>query len=191
MASLWQLSKTDSVLDLVTGTYIDHARNNIIGRLEEPYLLFVDADMVFSQANVVSLMTALAQDDEMGAVAAHYVKRAGNPVPVCNWQKDGEWLPDDERREWADKCRGVVEVGCFGMGLTLCRGAAINDLEYPYMESGYRDGGYMSEDADFCFKLRAAGWKVAVHFDVRVGHMGEKMWEPEAQEEERIIHAVS
>jgi len=188
VASLWSLSKTDSVLEILIGTYIDEARNKIIEHLEEPYLLFIDGDMVFNQSDVMKLMEAMEADPKLGAVSGLYVKRKGDEMPVCNWMKDGEWLEDEERRKWAADCRGVVEVGSFGMGLTLCRGAALNDMEFPYMESGYtKDHGYMSEDSVFCIKMRAAGWKTAVHFGVRIGHVGQEVWWPKAVEEKKEV----
>jgi GT2 family glycosyltransferase len=168
------------VLDIEQCSDVATARNSLAKRLVEPYLLFFDADMVFSSRQIEALYMALLEKPERGAVAAHACRWDGKQTPVCNWREDGEWLKLDQTRARALEytLKGSVErVDMFGTGVVLISKKVFDALEYPWFVFDYENN--YGEDTCFCLAMIEAGFEPSVHFGVPVGHVGPTLWMPD------------
>lgn len=171
------------ILDMAVGTYVDRARSTIAERTIEPYLLFVDADMVFEPEDLGRLKEALDDDPTIGAVAALYVYRDQSLKPVVHWINDGMWESGMyvlNRTLKNMKEDAVDDVDVFGTGFILIRTEAMKSLDEPYFVVKYNEEtkSYWGEDAMFAQRLKEKGWRACVHFGVQVGHIGKATFWP-------------
>lgn len=183
MGAVYMLGKY-AVLDLVTGTYVDRARNVIASRTEEPYLLFVDADMLFEVEDLNKLKEAMDEDPKIGAIAGMYVHRDGTIKPVCHWIVDGMWMSGKyvlQRCLKNMEAEAIDEVESFGTGFMLIRTEAMKAIGQPYFQTKYdhETQSFWGEDVLFAKRLKEAGWKACIHFGVQVGHIGRAMYMPD------------
>jgi hypothetical protein len=152
------------VLDIEQCSDVATARKSLAKRLVEPYLLFIDADTVFSSRQIEAL----------------YTRWDGKQTPVCNWREDGEWLKLDQTRARALEytLKGSVErVDMFGTGVVLISKKVFDALEYPWFVFDYENN--YGEDTCFCLAMIEAGFEPSVHFGVPVGHVGPTLWMPD------------
>lgn len=160
------------------------ARNHCLndGRTEEErqkpvagveYFLFVDSDIGFHLADVLSLLTR-----EVQIVSGAYI-RQGHPEELCaGFWKDGipgpavEWLP-------AYGTKGMQEVGFFGAGFLLIHRDALATMLYPWFhEVTVRKDGVatiLGEDQVFCRGAASHKIPCLLDADVRVRHLGRKV----------------
>jgi len=75
-------------------------------------------------------------------------------------------IPDDI---W--KKGGLVEVDAVGAGSILYDMEVFKNIEPPWFEFHLEEGPPIGEDIFFCDKLRAAGYKIYVDCDIKVGHL--------------------
>ena len=187
MGAVYQLGKY-AILDIVSGVYVDQARNGIAQRTVEPYLLFVDADMVFDLSHLDELKKAMDDDPKIGAIGAVYVYRDGSAHPICHWIVDGMWESGKYvlKRALENMEKGAIDdVDSFGTGFLLIRTEAMRAIGEPYFQTKYDDvtGSFWGEDVLFCKRLKDAGWRACIHFGVQVGHLGKALYKPESMKD--------
>lgn len=173
-----------AVLDVVSGCYVDRGRNVIAERTEEPYLLFVDSDMVFTIDHLAALADAMDDDPKIGAIGGLYVFRDGSIKPVAHWVVDGMWMGGryvlDRTLKNMDEGK-IDDVDSFGTGFLLIRTEAMKDLDEPYFKTHWdpETESFWGEDVLFCKRLKEAGWRSCIHFGVHVGHIGKALFTPD------------
>ena len=183
VGSLFQLREaTPFGLD-ITATMATHvARNMIISRLTEDYILFVDSDMMFTPAQVGALMGALGEDPKMGMVSGLYIKWDGSGEPIVNWKQGRKWVDDKEkfRRVVKYMQEGALKpVDTCGLGFSLIDTAVFKRIKDPYFEFAFdKKGNPLTEDTVFISKLKRAKYHPSVHFGVQVGHVGPTLHVP-------------
>jgi hypothetical protein len=180
VGSIFPLARYAS-LDIVSGVYVDKGRNIIAERTEEPYLLFVDSDMIFQQEDLFKLKDALDEDPTIGAVGGIYIQRVGSYKPICHWveEQNGEkvWVSGREVFERTIKYMdegSVQDVDSFGTGLLLIRTEAMKDIGHPIFQTKFDEetGHFWGEDVLFCRRLKEEGWRSCIHFGVQPLHIG-------------------
>jgi len=167
---------------------IQFARNEAINLFHEvaeaTHLLFVDDDMVFTAADIISLKAA-----EKPIVAAlcplRLAAAAYNAEPSTNAESDDE----------------LVTVNAVGTGFMMIERRVIDDMiestaplrmksgvtRWPLFDCSVNDKGqYVSEDYTFCNRARAAGHKVWVHTALEIGHVGTHEFRPRHSASQRL-----
>lgn len=175
------------VWQVQTGADVIFGRNKIAQATLEDWLLLTDADMAFKVEDVKNLFGSMELNKDIGALSAYYIKWDGSAVPVCNFKKkeSGQWLNSREKiRRVLSLENDVGYVDSFGGGLLLIRGEALRSIsKEDKFSSGYDDQGYYDADTGFCNNLQEAGWKTAVHFGIRIQHVGPTSWHPDIVKE--------
>jgi hypothetical protein len=170
------------VFDFHVGADCVPARNKVLANASkagEPYVLFIDGDMGFTAKDFEKLLRAMENDPGLGAISGHYLMWNGSSLPVCNWRNGKGWVSDKKRKSLAGRASGIQEVDGFGAGFLLIRTGVLGDLEFPWFLSVYEEEGYLGHDNHFCKKLKEAGYRPSVHFDVKLDHVGPTTWRPE------------
>jgi GT2 family glycosyltransferase len=190
-------------LDLVANSFVDIAREELAQRFvyetDEPYLLFVDSDHSFERKDAEMLLTAMESRPKLGICSGLTVFRDGSYKPVVQWFQPTAHLYRRARKYMQEKC--IKEVDYVGTGFTMIRREVFlgtgphPPLDQPFFRV-YHDNkkNFWGEDVHFVRSVKAAGWKVAVHFGTNVGHIGSVDYKPrdllELPEPEELEHAI-
>lgn len=122
-------------------------------------ILFVDDDHYF-ESNALTQLRELGNDYDV--FAGCYVQRSNPANPIAF-----NWRTDDPRRALSVKGHGVMDVDIVGLGFTLIRRKVFETLGDTPFEWVNGDG----EDGAFCRKVKQAGMRVGVAFNVPIGHV--------------------
>jgi len=161
---------------------VSAARNTLVNQFLESdatELLFIDADVNFTAADVLRIM-ALGSDKDV--VCGAYPRRAGSSVYFAD-----VWYDDENNMELTD---GLLRVKRSGTGFMFIRRHVIETLvaanpEWKYhVEKEGKDysavfdfkvtpGGYIGEDYVFCDRATDAGFKIYIDPDINLGHYGQ------------------
>lgn len=162
-----------------SGGDIHHARNAIwwmFGGTNHSHLLWVDADMVFTEAHLSAL---LALDEPfVGAHAVRVNADGSTTASAVRQGSDGRFSPVTVDHESPD----LMEVDGMGMGFTLIKrevAAKVGHAPlYPYRDMVV-DGVVVEGDVAFSMTAREAGFTPKLATSVRVGHVKSKVYMPE------------
>lgn len=136
------------------------------------YVLYADSDMVFSSDDLKKL---LAHDDDI--VSGYYVSRDGNEKPVI-------YSKIITRRRFPfrspslirdDSVSGYGPVAACGFGFCLIKTSAIKNMLKRY-KSLFEPKWGVGEDIAFCIRARKCGYQVYCDRDVKLGHVGQKVY---------------
>ena len=182
LGSVYQLGQY-AILDFVSGVYVDQARNSIAERTTEPYLLFVDADMIFTLAQLDELRKALDEDPTIGAIGGLYTYRNRTIKPIVGWIEDDHWMGGRylyDRTLKNMESGAIDDVDSFGTGFLLIRTEAMKSIGDPYFKVHWDEetNSFWGEDVLFCKRLKEAGWRSCIHFGVQCGHIGKAVYTP-------------
>ncbi len=147
------------------GTYVERNQNEMVAdglATGADYILFVDSDMVFPADIGRDL---LARDRDI--VGCTYRTRQP-PHPFASF--------DLSRQRHTGKEVGVKEALMVPSGLLLVRRKVFEAIGYPWFFNTYgqRPEDFTGNDANFCLKSRAAGFRVFCDFytSKEVKHFG-------------------
>lgn len=170
--------RIDAMTGLLCGPILSQGRTQIVdGFLERdvPWLLMVDADMVFDPSDVLTL---LASADPVSApiVAGLYFGFAdkGRLIAEAGWATPDGAAP---LRRWG--AGELLAVDVAGAGFLLIHRdvftalAKIHPRPLPWFAESTRGGQVTGEDWEFCARAREAGFPIHVHTGARIGH-----WKP-------------
>lgn len=143
---------------------------------DTPYMIFIDSDILFSPGDIKDIYDALTEGYDVVAGAysvangAHLAIRTYEELKFDGKIHEAEFVSTGFMgisRKILVKIRDELELPLLHEG---------DDMEcYPFMESGrYVQGDrkwYISEDWNFCQKVREAGSKVYIHTNVQLGHI--------------------
>lgn len=127
------------------------------------WLLYLDDDQILMPGTIQQL---LAHGKEI--VSGCYVSR-DYPFPPMLFDREA----DDGRvgmRLCGPEDRGLVSVTAIGAGCLLVHRTVFAQLEPPYWTLGQIIPDGMSDDIDFCRRVRRAGFDIWCDLDTRVGH---------------------
>lgn len=135
------------------------------------YLLFIDADILFSRGQIDRLMESA--EPVLGGI--YCLKTAEATAPCL------QTLPGAQ----PIACGGIEEVKRTGTGFLRIHRSVFEKLkefatpynnhgrdEWDFFPSGVVDGEWLSEDWYFCDLARRAGFRVMVDTTIQVGHEG-------------------
>lgn len=182
----------DYVLHIVTGDALisrsrSQACTKFLESTEIPYLLFIDDDIMFTPDDVKKIYDSLLNGyDCIGGI---YPVRGASQLASYGW--GGKLDIDGKITEveylatgFMGISRRILEKVKTDLNLPLLNKDDWSRC-YPFFETGRmmdREHGvpiYISEDWEFCDKLRQIECKVYADTSVQVGHLREQMFTPE------------
>jgi len=181
--------KYDFEWKLMFGDTIGRARSvacyDFLARRNEPYMIFLDGDIFFTEANLDNLLAALKEGygvvgglyavSGAGFLSSHNVNR---PLHIGGGIEDIDYLATG----FVGISRKALEIMRDKLNLPLLHKGGAFEC-YPFFESGadIKKRIYLSEDYDFCNKVRASGQKVYVDTKIQLGHEKKQIfWAQEA-----------
>lgn len=195
----------------VQGSQLPLQRNEAVLRMQGGWLLFVDDDMSFDKDAIGQLVSSYhrikEEVSEPVMVGGLCVRRYPPYQPTIFQTQDYVNGPFNYLEDWEGA--DVVEADATGSAFVLIEEdvfGAIMGGPFPSYEDRlgltpwpfYEWIGTMGEDLRFCLKAKAAGCRIFVDTRVRIGHVGEKIFDitdfwhavserPKAMEETRRL----
>lgn len=157
--------------DTLAPRYYSVLAYSFLKKYKAPYLLIVDSDMVFQPGDVDKIVDALEQGYPVvgGLYACSDGKSFASNVGT-NFAIDGSLV---EARYLANGFKGIrrdlLEKMVKELEFPLLQEGGWSEC-YPFFECGARNSLFISEDWDFCEKVRAIGEKAYLHTGVLLGH---------------------
>ena len=151
------------------GYQIDQIRNLIAHwATHYDYLFSVDSDISFEKDTLVKL---LSHDKDI--VSGLYIQRipGTHSLEIYEAKENG----GSKRIPWERiKNLPLVEIVACGMGCALIKGHVLRKVGYPYFtyHSALDHKNTVSEDVDFCRKVRNNGFKIFADTTIRCEHTG-------------------
>ena len=136
------------------------------------YVLYVDSDMVF---NADDLKRLLAHN--VGICSGRYVKRNGECENVAYSKiitrrrfpfRSPKLIPDGETT-------GFGEIRACGFGFVLIKTSVLKTM-FKHYKSLFEPKWGVGEDVAFCIRARRCGYKTFIDRDVKLGHIGVKVY---------------
>jgi len=177
-----------SKLTKISGMPADIARNEIIKRMENDWIFFMDSDQTFHPDTLLRLLSW-----DLPIISGVYFKSPGKPIPHCyeyaglnekgipfykslvepifNYlDKFGQAIVEESsdtflfptQKEQLIECDGV------GAGCLLVNRKVIETIKPPHFK--YTDDSTGGEDFYFCRKAQEAGFKIFIDPGVICGH---------------------
>ena len=137
------------------------------------YVLFADSDMVFDKTDIEKLV---AHDTDI--VSGLYVTRNGENMNVA-YSKiiTRRRFPFRAPKLIVDKgVTGYTEIAACGFGFCLIKTEVIKCMSKRY-KSLFEPFKGVGEDIAFCIRAKRCGYKIMIDRDVRLGHIGEKVYQ--------------
>lgn len=161
---------------IVEGSLVYDARDAIATYAVEndyDYILYVDSDMVFSAEDVKRLV---AHDTDI--VSGLYVTRQGeNNNVLYDRIIKRRRFPYRAPKLIEDKATsGYAEIAACGFGFCLIKTEVIKTMLKRY-KSLFEPKWGLGEDIAFCVRARKCGYKIFTDRDVKLGHVGQKVYE--------------
>lgn len=137
------------------------------------YVLYVDSDMVFSSDDLNRL---LSHDENI--CSGLYVTRHGENKNVCYSKViTRRRFPFRSPRLIHDTMiAGYGTVEAVGFGFCLIKTSVLKSMFKRY-KSLFEPFKGVGEDIAFCLRARQCGYKIFVDRDVKLGHIGETIYE--------------
>jgi hypothetical protein len=152
------------------GLETSDARNRIVEQAilaKAKYLMFIDDDVAAPPGGILKLVYNLAQDSKAMVTGGIYFMKGEITEPVV-FQKKGEGP------FWQWKKGEVFECDIIGTGFMLINMEVFNHIEKPYFKIIDEFDGHRrtvgTEDAYFCDKVRAAGFKILADGGILCDH---------------------
>ena len=161
---------------IVTGSLVYDSRDAIARYAVDnnyDYVLYADSDMVF---NAEDLKRLLAHD--VGICSGLYVSRQGE-------RKNIAYSKIITRRRWPYRKPELIEdkqssgfgsVSACGFGFCLIKMSVLKCM-FKYYKSLFEPYKGLGEDAAFCHRARRIGFKTFIDRDVKLGHVGQKVYQ--------------
>lgn len=168
-----------------TGVRTDRNRNAILTDFIEEgvdYVLWLDADMVYSPDTLERLLEITKLQKEPAVIGCLYFKRSGEHTPIGyidsgNPQKP--FRPVMPQLIQKGKIYEVTGLGYGGMLVPMKIYDALGEKKWTrYAENFYNPHAQtenLTHDLVFCQDVKEAGFKIFLHGSLRPGHIGEKL----------------
>lgn len=174
------------VLSVVSGPNLSKCRNKLVegflGSFDVPWLLMVDADMVFAADTLDRLIAAAdsAVRPIVGALCFQELEGQSDPVPtlfeLVKNKRDEVGLV--RYSEWPDS--DLMKVAATGTGCLLMHRTALENMAirlrtkgtaWPWFKESNLGSVPIGEDLTFCLRAGMARIPVYVHTGIQVGHV--------------------
>lgn len=152
----------------VRGMPVDKARIAIVEgaqNLKSPYIWMIDDDVEVPYGTCRQLLKTMKQaDPKVMVVAGIYTSRQEPAEPIV-YQTDGHGA------FWRWKKDSIFEVnGTIGTGCMLIRTEVFDHIEKPWFQTIDCESAKITDDAWFCDRVRAAGFKILADANVLCRH---------------------
>jgi len=141
-----------------------------------PYLIFLDGDIIFKPEDIEKLLDAL--NGGLDVVGGLYPVRGGAFLAQRGW--NGQFRISGNLEEVQ-----FISTGFLGISRKILE-EITSDMPvlnkgswsecYPVFEVGGFEDIYISEDWDFCNKVRHAGAKIYAHTGIQLQHLKERIY---------------
>ena len=177
VASLISTCKEGAVEPLfISGSLIYDSRDTIANfavKHDYDYVLFVDSDMIFTSDDVKKLMS-----HDTDICSGLYVTRTGDNKNVCYKQiitrRNRPYRKPQLIHDTA--VTGYGPVAACGFGFCLIKTSVLKSMLKHY-KSLFEPKWGVGEDIAFCIRARKCGYKIFTDRDVKLGHIGEKVYQ--------------
>lgn len=143
-------------------------RNQLVEHMKGDWLFTLDDDAVLLPNTLVRLIDVLDRG-EYDVVSAFALQRTP-PFPSLVFLEDATQDPRPTLWE-PDGRRGVMEIAACGLPACIIHRRVFEKLEKPYFRVGQVDPDHFHEDVEFCHRVKAAGFRIAVDLDTPIGHV--------------------
>jgi len=152
---------------------------------EAPYLIFIDRDIVFTPQDIGKIFESLKNGYDLIA-GCYTIKTTMSLASSC--KQGDEPLLDGTIKEvrylatgFMGITRNLLEKMIEGLKLPLMHGGGDQET-YPFFEEKQHEdpdygGMWLSEDYDFCHKARQVGVDSYLDTSIRLGHIGDALWQ--------------
>ena len=161
-----------------TNSGFSGGNNQGIGALDAEFYLLINSGAIVRPGAVKALMAAAEREPDAGIIAPRLEDADGTPQiscfrfhsPLSEFLSAAQTGPLDALFRFAvvpmPVAAAPIDCGWASFACVLIRGAAIGD-------AGPMDEGYFMyfEDADYCARVRRAGWRVVYEPAARVVHL--------------------
>lgn len=137
------------------------------------FILYADSDMIFNKEDLMRLLA-----HNVGICSGLYVRRDGSGENVA-YSKiiTRRRFPYREPKLIVDSTSsGFGPVSACGFGFCLIRCSVLKCM-YKYYKSLFEPFKGVGEDIAFCIRAKRIGFKTFIDRDVKLGHVGEKVYE--------------
>ena len=161
---------------LVEGSLIYDSRDAIARYAVDndyDYVLYADSDMMFGAEDLKRLVA-----HDVGICSGLYVTRRGENTNVC-YSKiiTRRRFPFRSPQLIVDtQTSGYAPVAAVGFGFCLIKCSVLKSMFKRY-KSLFEPFKGVGEDIAFCIRAKKCGYQVFVDRDVKLGHIGEKVYE--------------
>ena len=179
VGSLLKTVKKDEVEPFIIDGSLVYDSRDIIAKVgvqeNYDYVLFVDSDMIFSPEDLSRLLA-----HNVGICSGLYVTRRGESKNVLYSKiitrrkfphREPKLIHDEEKSGF-----GRVE-GC-GFGFCLIKTSVLKTM-FKYYGSLFEPFKGVGEDIAFCLRARKCGFYTFADRDVKLGHIGSRVYEGE------------
>ena len=138
------------------------------------YVLYVDSDMVFDSDDLNKL---LAHDKDI--VSGLYVTRNGDDKNVAYKEviTRRRWPYREPKLIHDTQTSGYGPVAAVGFGFCLIKTEVVKSMFKRY-KSLFEPKWGVGEDIAFCLRAKRCGYEIWLDRDVKLGHVGEMVYEP-------------
>jgi len=137
------------------------------------FILYADSDMIFNKEDLMRLLA-----HNVGICSGLYVRRDGSGENVA-YSKiiTRRRIPYREPKLIVDSTSsGFGPVSACGFGFCLVKCSVLKCM-YKYYKSLFEPFKGVGEDIAFCIRAKRVGFKTFIDRDVKLGHVGEKVYE--------------
>lgn len=153
------------------------ARNDIVRSVlarqpDATHLFFLDDDVTVPPDGLLKLLADSVEQD-IPLVTGLYIQRGEPHLPVV-YRRVTEGPAAGRHFNLTQFTPGLQEVDAAGAGCLLIRMDVLRALEAAKAQSGQEWFDYLppfSEDLSFCIRARALGFRMALDWDVKCGHL--------------------
>ena len=161
---------------IISGSLVYVARDDIAHYAVDngyDYVLYCDSDMVFNGGDLERLLK-----HNVGICSGLYVTRDGTNRNVAyNKIITRRRFPFREPKLIEDTATsGFASVRACGFGFCLIKTSVLKCM-YKYYKSLFEPYKGLGEDASFCHRARRVGFITFIDRDVKLGHVGQKVYQ--------------
>lgn len=144
---------------------------------EYDYTLWVDADIVLPSDFLKRLLTVFKDKKDAGLACGYYLKKLLGKEPITElygYTEDGKAV-QNIKESVLPKEGGIYEIQGCGLGCALVKNSTMKQILDKYkicFEYRVNPGVLVSEDLDFCNKLKAEGLKLYADVSLKTPHIG-------------------
>jgi len=163
-------------LFMMSGSLIYDARDSFAKYAVDngyDFILYADSDMIFNKEDLMRLLA-----HNVGICSGLYVRRDGSGENVA-YKKiiTRRRIPFREPKLIVDDTSsGFSPVSACGFGFCLIKCSVLKCM-YKYYKSLFEPFKGVGEDIAFCIRAKRIGFKTFIDRDVKLGHVGEKVYE--------------